>query len=125
MEAISDCLRLEMQPPGIDVVIIEPGGIRTEWAAIAAGKLRATSSMGAYADAGEMPWAPSMGGEAFAKRLSPPELIADTIAKALSARRPKTRYAVGSGAKPLLFLRRLLSDRAFDGLIRVALARSR
>jgi hypothetical protein len=62
-----------------------------------------------------------MVGEASSKRLSPPELIADTIAKAVGARRPKTRYAVGFGAKPLIFMRRLLSDRAFDGLMRVAM----
>jgi len=36
------------------------------------------------------------------------------------ARRPKTRYGVGFGAKPLIFLRRLLSDRAFDNLMRRA-----
>lgn len=120
LEAISDCLRLELKPFGIDVVIIEPGGIKTEWAGIAADKLRATSSGGAYATQAKAVGA-SMIGEANTKRLSPPQLIADTIAKALTARRPRTRYAVGFGAKPLIFMRSLLSDRAFDGLMRMAL----
>ena len=124
LEAISDCLRLEVQPFCIDVVIIEPGGIKTEWAGIAADKLRATSSNGAYAAQAKAVGA-SMAGEANAKRMSPPQLIADTIAKAVTARRPKTRYAVGFGAKPLIFMRGLLSDRAFDGLMRMALGVSR
>lgn len=119
LEAISDCLRLEVQPFGIDVVVIEPGGIKTEWAGIAADKLLATSGRGAYA-AQAKAMANSMVGEASRKRQSPPQLIADTIAEAVTARRPKTRYAVGFGAKPMIFMRRILSDRAFDGLMRRA-----
>ncbi|KPW46464.1 Short-chain dehydrogenase [Pseudomonas syringae pv. antirrhini] len=119
LEAISDCLRLEVQPLGIDVVVIEPGGINTEWAGIAADKLRETSSEGAYAGQANALFK-TMVSEANRKRMSPPDLIADTIGKALSARRPKTRYAVGFGAKPMIFLRRMLSDRAFDSFIRMA-----
>ena len=124
LEGISDCLRMEVQPFGIDVVVIEPGGIRTEWAGIAADKLRAVSGTGAYAAQADAV-ARMMGDEAMRERQSPPELIADTIARAVSARRPKTRYAVGFGAKPLIFLRRLLSDRAFDGLMRMFSGMSR
>ncbi|GJE28164.1 oxidoreductase [Methylobacterium organophilum] len=124
LEAISDCLRLEVQPFGIDVVVIEPGGIKTEWAGIAANKLLETSGRGVYgAQAKAM--AESMVGEASRKRQSPPQLIADTIATAVTARRPKTRYAVGFGAKPMIFLRRFLSDRAFDGFMRMATGISR
>ncbi|MFP9458831.1 oxidoreductase [Pectobacterium brasiliense] len=124
LEAISDCLRLEVKPFGIDVVIIEPGGIKTEWGCIAANKLRDVSGTGPYApQAGAM--SESMIGEANSKRLSPPEVIADTIARAVSARRPKTRYAVGFSAKPMIFLRGLLSDRAFDWLIGSATGVSR
>ncbi|QCO04835.1 oxidoreductase [Azospirillum argentinense] len=119
LEAISDCLRLEVRPFGIDVVVIEPGGIRTEWAGIAAGKLRETSGHGPYAAQADA-MAESMVGEASRKRLSPPQLIADTIAKAVTARRPRTRYAVGFAAKPMIFMRGLLTDRAFDALMRTA-----
>jgi short-subunit dehydrogenase len=49
LEALSDCLRLETKPFGIDVVVIEPGSIKTEWGDIAAEKLRAVSGAGAYA----------------------------------------------------------------------------
>ncbi|MDT4825465.1 3-hydroxybutyrate dehydrogenase [compost metagenome] len=124
LEAISDCLRLEVQPFGIDVVVIEPGGIKTEWAGIAADKLREVSGKGPYAGQANA-MAELMVGEASRKRQSPPELIADTIAKAVSASRPKTRYAVGFGAKPMIFMRRLLSDRAFDDFMRMATGVSR
>ncbi|MFK3796023.1 oxidoreductase [Pseudomonas sp. NPDC088444] len=124
LEAISDCLRMEVQPFGIDVVVLEPGGIKTEWAGIAADKLREVSGRGAYAGQAKA-MAESMDGEASRKRQSPPELIADTIAKAVSARRPRTRYAVGFGAKPMIFMRRLLSDRAFDSFMRMATGISR
>lgn len=119
LEGISDCLRMEVEPFGINVVVVEPGGIKTEWAGIAADKLWKVSGKSAYAlQAGAM--AKLMINEANGNRQSPPQLIADTIAKAVNARRPKTRYAVGFGAKPMIFMRRLLSDRAFDGLMRMA-----
>lgn len=124
LEAISDCLRMEVQPFGIDVVVIEPGGIKTEWADIAADKLREVSGKGAYAGQAKA-MALSMVGEASRKRQSPPQLIADTIAKAVTARQPRTRYAVGFGAKPMIFLRGLMSDRIFDGFMRMATGISR
>src|SRR5918998_4178315 len=50
LEALSDCLRIEVEPFGIDVVVIEPGSIATEWGGIAANKLReAAAGSGAYA----------------------------------------------------------------------------
>ncbi|MEI7219941.1 oxidoreductase [Pectobacterium carotovorum] len=124
LEAISDCLRLEVEPFGIDVVVIEPGGIKTEWADIAAAKLLDVSGHGAYAKQAEA-MADSMVGESSRKRQSSPQVIADTIAQAVSARRPKTRYAVGFGAKPMICLRRLLSDRLFDRFMRMATGISR
>lgn len=119
LEAVSDCLRIETKPFGIDVVVIEPGGIRTEWPGIAADHLRETSGEGAYADqAGVV--ADTFTSEATAKRSSPPEVIAKAVTKAATSHRPKTRYAVGFGAKPLIFLHRWLPDRAFDVFIRRA-----
>lgn len=57
---------------------------------------------------------------ATARRPSPPTLIADTIARAVTARRPRTCYAVGYGARPIIFLHAVLPDRAFDAFIRRA-----
>ncbi|MFH7596900.1 oxidoreductase [Streptomyces racemochromogenes] len=116
LEALSDCLRLEAKPFGIDVVVIEPGGIATEWGAIAADKLEKSSTSGAYATQAAAV-ASSLRSEANTNRNSPPSVIADAIAKAVTARRPKTRYASGFGAHPLIALRRLLPDRTFDTVI--------
>ena len=119
LEAISDCLRMEVAPFGINVVVIEPGGIRTEWSGIAADKVRAVSSSGPYAPQGNAV-ASSLTSETTRRRSSPPELIGKTITKAVTARRPKTRYAVGYGAKPMIALHGLLPDRTFDAFIRRA-----
>lgn len=119
LEAVSDCLRMELQPFGIDVVIVEPGAVRSEWAGIAAEKLRAVSATGPYAPRA-IAVAKSFSNESTQRRSSSPELIAVTIGKAVTARRPKTRYAVGYGAKPLIFLHGLLPDRWFDALMRRA-----
>jgi hypothetical protein len=64
--------------------------------------------------------AASLTSDTTARRSSPPTLIADTITKAATARRPKTRYAVGYGARPIIFLHDILPDRAFDTFIRRA-----
>jgi NAD(P)-dependent dehydrogenase (short-subunit alcohol dehydrogenase family) len=119
LEAISDCLRMEVAPFGIDVVVVEPGGIRTEWSGIAAEKVRAVSSSGPYAPQGNAV-ANSLTSESTRRRSSPPQLIAKTITRAVTSRRPKTRYAVGYGAKPMIFMHSVLPDRTFDAFIRRA-----
>lgn len=119
LEALSDCLRMELKSFGIDVVVIEPGAIRTEFNGIAEEKVRAVSGTGPYAPQGNA-LADTIASESTRRRSSPPELIAKTIGKAVTARRPKTRYAAGYGAKPMLFLHNVLPDRAFDAFIRRA-----
>jgi NAD(P)-dependent dehydrogenase (short-subunit alcohol dehydrogenase family) len=116
LEGFSDCLRWETAPFGIDVIVIEPGGIATPWGQIAANNLKKTSGSGAYAEAA-IKAADGTAEMYSGDRLSPPRLIAETILKAVTARRPKTRYAVGFMARPVIFLRWLLSDRMFDRII--------
>ena len=116
LEALSDCLRLEVAPFGINVVVIEPGGIATEWGGIAAANLEKTSGSGPYKAQAEAV-GKSLRSEANANRNSPPSVISEAIAQAVTARRPKTRYAVGFGARPLIAARGLLSDKKFDALI--------
>lgn len=116
LEALSDCLRLETKPFGIDVVVIEPGGIETEWGGIAADKVQKISGSGPYA-AQANAVAASLRSDANSNRNSPPSVIAKVIGKAVTARRPKTRYVAGFGARPLLFVRRHTSDRLFDFVI--------
>lgn len=114
VEGLSDSLRVELRPFGIDVVIIEPGAIRTEWGAISAQKLRQASAGTAY-----QKQAATMAAvlESFSALASPPSVIADTIARAVTARRPRTRYVAGRGARTVITVRQLLPDRAFDAFI--------
>jgi NAD(P)-dependent dehydrogenase (short-subunit alcohol dehydrogenase family) len=116
LEGLSDCLRWETAPFGIDVIIIEPGGIATPWGEIAAENLKKTSGSGAYAEAANKA-ADGTAENYTGDRLSPPSLIAETILKAVTARRPRTRYAIGYGARLSIFLRWLLSDRMFDRIL--------
>jgi NAD(P)-dependent dehydrogenase (short-subunit alcohol dehydrogenase family) len=122
VEALSDALRMETRQHGIRVVVVQPGSIRTEWGAIAGKKLKETSRTGAYstlADGAAKALAASS--EPNARNTSDPSVIGKTIVKIANARQPRTRYRVGFGARPLVFLRRLLSDRAFDSLMHRAM----
>lgn len=117
VEGLSDCLRLELQPFGIDVIIVEPGPIRTEWGSIAIEKLLQTSGHTAYAKAAQT------GAKLLAlsndeKVASDPEVIATTISKALKAKQPKARYAAGTGAQFLVTVRKFASDAMMDRLMR-------
>ena len=119
VEGLSDCLRMELAPFGIDVVIVEPGAIRTEWTGIAKESLLRQSGHTAYAEQAVAHARLFESGET-SKMVSEPDVVAKTISRALRARRPRTRYATGGGAHVILFLRRILSDRAFDRLMRMA-----
>jgi short-subunit dehydrogenase len=115
LEGLSDCLRLEVKQFGIDVVVIQPGAIKTEWAGIARENLLKTSGNTAYSQLVKT-HANMLKGAEGGTMGSEPIVIAKVIDKAINARRPKTRYAAGDGAKPILFMRRILSDRLYDRL---------
>ncbi|OCJ12334.1 short-chain dehydrogenase/reductase [Rhizobium sp. AC27/96] len=116
LEGWSDVLRNEVQSFGINVVVIEPGGIESEWSGIATQEAERLSGNGTYAQLvrGFIRAQKGMRGA------PPPDVISDLIVKALKARRPKTRYSAGRMARPLLLLRRWLSDRMLDRLIMTA-----
>ncbi|MEH1829744.1 MAG: oxidoreductase [Nostoc sp.] len=116
VEGLSDCLRLELKPFGIDVIIVEPGATLTEWGAIAVEKLLQTSGNTAYATAAQT-GAKLLAFTSDEKLASKPEVIADTISKALKAKKPKARYATGSGATFLVTFRKFASDGLMDSLM--------
>jgi NAD(P)-dependent dehydrogenase (short-subunit alcohol dehydrogenase family) len=118
VEGMSDCLRMELAPFGINVVIVEPGAIKTEWTEIARQSLLKYSGDTAYAPYAKSHASMFAAVDKEGGMASPPSVVANTIAKAFNATRPRTRYETGSGARALLLLRRLLSDRSFDGLMR-------
>ena len=117
LEGFSDCLRYELAPHGVRVVVVEPGAIQTEWGGIASDSLMETSGTGAYADMARSTKR-AMDGAYEKGGATPPEVIARTIGKAVSAQKPRTRYLVGQYAKPLVALRRLVPDRMFDAILR-------
>lgn len=123
LEGWSDCLRYEVAPFGIDVVVIEPGGVRTEFGDVAFGPAVERSADGAYGEQ-ILPMMERFRGmmersEGSSRPMgSPPSVIASTISRALKAGRPKTRYVTGYGARMFLFLRRWTSDRIYDRIMR-------
>jgi NAD(P)-dependent dehydrogenase (short-subunit alcohol dehydrogenase family) len=116
VEGFSDSLRMELRPFGIQVVLIEPGPIRTEWNEIARDSLLERSGDGPYAA-----YARHAHGvmERFDEpsRASTPEEVADKIVKAALAKRPAARYPVGRGARMITTSRDLLPDRVFDEVV--------
>ncbi len=116
VEGLSDSLRMEVRQFGIDVVVIQPGAIVSEWNRIAREGLLQYSGAGAYG-ASARAYAKFMESADGGRLPSPPSVVARTIVKAAQTRKPKTRYATGGGAKPVLFLRRVMSDRLFDAMM--------
>ena len=117
LEGWSDCLRLELNQFGVNVVIIEPGAIKTEFADVMTQPMLDRSGHGPYA--------------AFANGLaalqekehgdggggSPTIVITNLIIKAIHAKRPKTRYAAGKYSSSMMFIRKWFGDRVFDKVV--------
>jgi NAD(P)-dependent dehydrogenase (short-subunit alcohol dehydrogenase family) len=125
LEALSDSLRRELRGQGMRVVVIEPGGVKTPiWdkGAEEADRLVAGASPEARERYGSLERALRAEAQKIAtERGLPPEAVAEVIGKALTARRPRTRYLVGGDAKSRALVARFLPDRALDGLIGRAL----
>lgn len=117
LEGWSDCLRIEVKSFGIDVVIVEPGGIKTPWGIIAAENLKKTSGSGAYAVQANKT-AESTLKTYSSNQLTEPEVIGKVILKAVTVRRPKTRYVKGFMAKPVIFMRKWFGDRFLDRVLK-------
>lgn len=124
LEALTDSLRMELMPAGVDVVIIEPGVIATpiwETSLKLGDELLKEMPEAAFTYYGRII-------EAVKRRAArgpgglPPRVVADAVVHALTARRPKTRYLIGRDARRRALLQKL-PDRLRDRLIARQLAR--
>lgn len=127
VEAISDALRFEVKDFGVDVVLVEPGLIRTDFAKAVATNMASDSRTGGVYDefneqvlemterTYENPLLGRLGGD--------PEVVADVIAKALSVKRPRARYAVTPSATLMIAQRKFTPDRLWDKMLTLQLDR--
>jgi short-subunit dehydrogenase len=122
VEAISDALRFEVRGFGVDVIVVEPGIIRTGF-----GEAAVASMVGTAGDDG--PYATLHRAVArstrevyekgpLARLGGEPDAVARVIEKAIDAPRPRARYPVTSSARMLLTQRALMPDRAWDAMLR-------
>jgi NAD(P)-dependent dehydrogenase (short-subunit alcohol dehydrogenase family) len=126
LEAISDALRFEVRGFGIDVILLEPGLITTEFGEGAAASIAHTSPDSAGEDGdpyahfnATVGTASKEAYEGPLRRLGAgPDRVARTIERALRRRRPPTRVAITASAKLTIGMRKLLSDRAWDAAMR-------
>jgi NAD(P)-dependent dehydrogenase (short-subunit alcohol dehydrogenase family) len=120
VEALSDALRFEVREFGIDVVVLEPGLIVTDFGETAASSLAEVEEHGPYADfnadVARVTANAYTGG--MARFGAGPEAVAAKIAKALTAGRPSTRYKITPSARVVMGMRRLMSDRMWDRFVR-------
>jgi len=114
LEGWSDCLRLELKQFNIDVVIIEPGAIKTEFGDVMSEPLLKNSGEGPYKKMAHIMSKATAETYSEKGKPSPPSVISNLISKAITAKKPKTRYAAGKMAKPLMWIRKYLGDRIFD-----------
>ena len=126
LEGLSDSLRRELRADGIEVSLVEPGGIKTpiwEKGAARAGAMQERMGPGAFERYGKLMQAVRDRSMKIATESgSPPEAVAEVIGQALTASKPRTRYLVGRDAKARWAIAKRLPDRAMDALIGRALS---
>ncbi len=120
VEAISDALRFEVKGFGVDVILVEPGLIVTNFGEVASASVGVSGDEGPYTD-----WNRKVGRITegaykgpMAKLGAGPEKVADTIAKAITAKRPKARYPVTPSAHLMINQRKFTPDRLWDLMMR-------
>jgi NAD(P)-dependent dehydrogenase (short-subunit alcohol dehydrogenase family) len=122
LEAFGDALRVELRTSNIQVALVEPGSVATPiWDKARTDAEAVSIPPGLEAVYGKVPAAMSKVLADTARRGVAPELVAETIERALTARRMRSRYVVGRDARAMLIARRLLPDHVFDMVARRAL----
>ena len=122
VEALGDALRVELHRSNVQVALVEPGSVATPiWDKGRADVERVVIPPELSNEYGQVPAAMGKVLADTAKRGVPPEQVAETIERALTARRMRARYVVGRDARIMLAARRLLPDLVFDRMMRRAL----
>ncbi len=117
LEGWSDCLRFELRPFGINVVIIEPGAIQTEFGDRVAESFAKSSNESPYLQMKTSMVNTMQNRHERGQFGSPPSVIAKVVSRIVHTKKPKTRYVAGSLAKPLLFVRKYFGDRVYDKVL--------
>jgi NAD(P)-dependent dehydrogenase (short-subunit alcohol dehydrogenase family) len=119
VEGLSDVLRFEVKGFGIDVIVIEPGLIKTGFADAAVGSMADTANEGPYGEfntaVGQATAGAYEGG--LARLGGGPDTVARKIERAITARRPKTRYRVTPSAGLTLGMRGVMTDKMWDRFV--------
>ncbi len=113
LEGISDCLRIELKPFNIKVILVEPSPIKTEWSNGAKNSLLAASAGTAYEDFARKSHG-LLQGATDGKAASGAEAVVKSILKAINAKKPKPRYLSGKIARLSVVSKAMLGDRLFD-----------
>jgi NAD(P)-dependent dehydrogenase (short-subunit alcohol dehydrogenase family) len=127
IEALSDALRYEVAGFGVDVIVIQPGLITTDFSTRTAAEIDAVAvDAGPYATFNQAVATASKDAyeKGFVARLGgPPQAVAETIGKALAAERPRPRYKVTASARVMTGLHALAGDRGWDRILRSSFPR--
>ena len=119
LEGWSDCLRWETAPFNIQVVVIQPGAIRTEFADVMGARMRKYGEDSAYKD--QVDRFLGVIDDPGGRTRTEPEVIARVFLEAATTARPRRRYVSGAMARPMMFLRRWFGDGVYEFVLRRAL----
>jgi NAD(P)-dependent dehydrogenase (short-subunit alcohol dehydrogenase family) len=126
LASLSDAMRMEFAPFGVDVVLIEPGAIATDILKTSGERQEeAVSKLNPRKSLLYRPAIEAMRKAMAAAAVDKPEVVADAVVASLLAKRPKPRRLVGKGASQLAVLRKLpirLRDRILTGSLGIAKA---
>ena len=116
LEGWSDCLRIETKPFNIQVVIIEPGGVKTEFGDVTGSQLKKYYDNSAYKKQMD-PFIKMMDNPDSMDGGTDPLVLAKVFVKAVKVKRPKRRYVKGYLARPLMFVRKYFGDGVYEFLL--------
>lgn len=116
VEGLSDCLRLELKPFNIKVVVLEPGFIATEFGSVLLDHFSKISKESAYKNMMNK-IAKGTADAAKGNGSSKPSVITDAIVKIVDSNNPKTRYKVGKFSVMMPWMRIYLGDKIFDKIV--------